>query len=153
MTESLEEPPDADVRENAVFDSDVAEETADAVVEETSVAENELSRSDALQTNTEGNEAQHGSSTSLPEGWIEGTDPSSNEIYYYNEVDQRTTWDHPSSMVDEFPADFDSHKGDADVGETRAGDSSNSVNPESEGLNMDAGFGDAKSTDERSRKL
>ena len=56
-------------------------------------------------------------------------------------------------MVTKFPAGFDSHNGDKNVGETHTGNQSKMANPEKEGLNMGSGFGNANSTDERLWKL
>ena len=43
----------------------------------------------------------------LPEGWIECTDPNSGQIYYVNEIDNTTTWERPVAIAENVEASFE----------------------------------------------
>jgi hypothetical protein len=36
----------------------------------------------------------------LPQGWVEGTHPSTKDVYYYNQQTRESQWTHPSLPTD-----------------------------------------------------
>ncbi|CAB9511698.1 transport protein SEC16B [Seminavis robusta] len=85
------------------WDRPVQEEAATKTVpEEPATVETSQATADPLETKAEPQEEcdeKNESTKNLPDGWVEVTDDVSGGLYYYNTVDQTTSWTRPQADV------------------------------------------------------